>query len=107
MRLRDVTFDAWLRSHGDKDPEERWLRELYPWPVLAQVDCDKQKVGQIQKISYDDVDYNVTLQSRHLQPTYRHRLRVADIFERANEIDPAKFTCMDSPRRGPHSTARG
>ena len=45
MRLRDVTFAAWLRSHGEKDPEERWLRELYPWPVLAQVDCDAKNVG--------------------------------------------------------------
>jgi hypothetical protein len=45
VRLRDVTFVNWLRSHGEKNPEERWLRELYPWPVLAQVDCDGKRVG--------------------------------------------------------------
>jgi hypothetical protein len=80
MRLRDVTFDAWLRSHADKKKhKERWLRELYPWPVLAQVDCDERNLGQVQRISYDGADYNVTLQSKRwqeLQRTYRYRLRV-------------------------------
>src|SRR5437868_4604202 len=63
MRLRDVNFDTWLRSHPEKDPEERWLRELYPWPVLAQVDCDVKNVGRAQRIAYDDVIYDVTLVS--------------------------------------------
>jgi hypothetical protein len=78
VRLRDVTFDTWLRSHGKKDPKERWLRELYPWPVLAQVDCDERNVGQLQRISYDGADYDVTLKSVQWQErgTYRYRLRI-------------------------------
>jgi hypothetical protein len=82
MRLRDVTFDAWLRSHGNKKPKERWLRELYPWPVLAQVDCDERNLGQAQRISYDGAVYNVTLQSKRWQETqgtYRYRLRVESV----------------------------
>ena len=77
--LRNVTFAAWLRSHGKKDPEERWLRELYPWPVLAQVDCDAKNVGQTQRISYDGADYDVTLSSVRWQPqhgTFKYRLLV-------------------------------
>jgi hypothetical protein len=79
VRLRNVTFDTWLRSHGHKRPEERWLRELYPWPVLAQIDCDPKNKGQIQHISYDGVEYDVALTSVEWQPrqgTFRYRLRV-------------------------------
>lgn len=80
MRLRDVTFDAWLRSHGEKDPEERWLRGLYPWPALAQVDCDAERIGRVQRIGYDGATYEVTLVSVRWQPqhgTFRYRLSVA------------------------------
>ncbi len=79
MRLRDVTFDRWLRSHGEKAAEERWLRELYPWPVLAQVDCDAKNVGRAQRIAYDGAHYDVTLVSARWQPprgTFKYRLRV-------------------------------
>src|SRR4051812_4489113 len=79
MRLRDVTFDAWLRSHPDKAPKERWLRELYPWPVLAQADCDASRLLQIQQVAYDGINYEVTLLSARWQPqrgTFRFRLRV-------------------------------
>ena len=79
MRLRNLTFDTWLRSHNNKNPEERWLRELYPWPVLAQVDCDKNNVGQTQTIAHDGVDYDVTLASVRWQQqhgTFRYRVKV-------------------------------
>ena len=79
MRLRYVTFATWLRSHGEKDPDERWLRELYPWPVLAQVDCDAKSVGRTQRIAYDGADYEVTLVSVRWQPqlgTFKYRLLV-------------------------------
>lgn len=78
MRLRNLTFDTWLRSHGYKRPEERWLRELYPWPVLAQIDCDQKKVGETQHILYDGVEYDVTLTSaqRQARGTVRYLLRV-------------------------------
>jgi hypothetical protein len=79
LRLRNVTFATWLRSHDKKAPEERWLRELYPWPVLAQVDCDEAQVGRPQRIAYDGVEYDVTLKSIRWQPkhgTYRYRLLV-------------------------------
>ena len=80
VRLRNVTFDTWLRSHSGKAPEERWLRELYPWPVLAQVDCDAKNVGRTQRIAYDGASYDVTLKSVRWQPpphgTFRYRLLV-------------------------------
>ena len=79
MILKNVNFANWLRSHPQKGPEERWLRELYPWPVLAQVECDPIQVGITQQISYDDVDYEVTLKSAKWQPThetFRYRLLV-------------------------------
>ena len=38
MKLRDVTFERWMAGHPDKPPDERWLRELYPWPVIAEID---------------------------------------------------------------------
>ena len=77
MRLRNVTFAKWLCSHGQKDAHERWLRELYPWPVLAQVECDAAQVDQPQRIVYDGVEFEVTLKSIRFQPkhgTYRYRL---------------------------------
>ena len=40
--------DSWLRSHGQKAPEERWLRELYPWPVWLRWGCDPQNIGRTQ-----------------------------------------------------------
>ena len=80
MRLKNVTFDAWLKNHGKKAPEERWLRELYPWPVLAQVDCDEKNIERKQFIIYDEVHYEVTLKSVRWQPlphsTFRYRLLV-------------------------------
>lgn len=79
MHLQNVTFNAWLRGHGEKAPAERWLRELYPWPVLAKVDCDAQHVGRVQRIAYDGALYEVTLQSVQWQPqhgTFRYRLLV-------------------------------
>ena len=79
MRLQNVAFDTWLRGHGSKATKERWLRELYPWPVLAQVDCDANSIGRVQKITYDGVHYGVILervdwQSSH--ETFKYRLRV-------------------------------
>ena len=79
MRLRDVTFATWLASHRDKPREERWLRELYPWPVLAQVDCDAARIGRLQAITYDGVAYQATLTKVEWQPareTFRYRVRV-------------------------------
>ena len=79
MQLRNVTFNTWLQTHGEKSPRERWLRELYPWPVLAQVECDSDYVNRTQRIYYDDILYEVTLKSVWWQPnhgTFRYRLRV-------------------------------
>lgn len=79
MRLKNVTFSKWLGSHLDKEADEKWLRELYPWPVLARVDCDKQHIDQAQHIEYAGVQYSVTLKSIHWQPdhgTYKYRLFV-------------------------------
>jgi len=79
LRLRNVTFENWLRSHGSKTARERWLRELYPWPVLAQVDCDAAQIGRPQRIAYDGAQYEVTLKGVRFQPdrgTYKFRLFV-------------------------------
>jgi hypothetical protein len=79
MKLRNVTFANWLASHGAKDAEERWLRELYPWPVLAQVEYDESHRGRPQAIIHDEVEYTVTLLSVRWQPargTFRYRVRV-------------------------------
>ena len=76
MRLRNVTFENWLSSHREKDPEERWLRELYPWPVIARVACCENLIDQVQRITWDGVDYEVTLKWVRWQPnhgTFKHR----------------------------------
>lgn len=79
MRLRRVSFDNWLRSHTHKEREERWLRELYPWPVLAQVHCDQEHLGVPQSIRHDGAAYEVTLRRIEWQcshQTYRYRMFV-------------------------------
>lgn len=79
MKLRGVTFENWLRGHPEKAPRERWLRELYPWPVLARVDCDEAFVDTPQRITHDGVDYIATLLSIRWQAdkgTHRYRVRV-------------------------------
>ena len=79
MPLKNVTFANWLRSHGHKDPKERWLRELYPWPVLARAECHEQYVDQVQRIIYDGVEYTVTLKWIRWQPqhgTFKYRLLI-------------------------------
>ncbi len=116
MRLRDVTFDRWLRSHGEKAAEERWLRELYPWPVLAQVDCDAKNIGRAQRIAYDGAHYDVTLVSVQWQPqhgTSKYRLRVesdglgwhsrsfSDEFDMCGTPDGAFVTLFHTKREEP------
>jgi hypothetical protein len=79
MRLRNVTFSSWLHSHGEKAVKVRWLRELYPWPVLAQVDCDPKNRGRAQRITYDGAEYEVTLvcvQWQEDRGTFKYRLRI-------------------------------
>jgi hypothetical protein len=79
VRVRDLTFKTWLRSHREKATKERWLRELYPWPVLAQVDYEQKYLGRSQRLSYDGTDYDVTLQWIRWQEerqTFRCRVRV-------------------------------
>src|SRR5262245_34267419 len=82
MRLRNVTFASWLRNHQHKDPEERLLREVYPWPVFANVDCNENHLGRAQRIIYDSVEYHVTLKSVRWQPrqrTFKYRLLVESV----------------------------
>jgi hypothetical protein len=79
VKLRNVSFECWLSSHSEKDVAERWLRELYPWPVLAQVDYDEGRCGATQTIIYDDVEYTARLISVRWQPahgTFRYRVRI-------------------------------
>jgi len=79
MKLQNVTFVNWMVGHPQKESEERWLRELYPWPVLAQVECDTQYIGRVQHIIYAGVEYEVTLKSIRWQPrhgTFKYRLLV-------------------------------
>lgn len=76
-----MTFANWLGSpgHSKKGVQERWLRELYPWPVLAQVECDETYVGQLQRIVYDGAEFEVTLKSIQFQQekgTFRYSLWV-------------------------------
>jgi hypothetical protein len=70
MRSMNVTFDNWVRSHAHKQPKERWLRELYPWPVLTQVGCAPNLTGQLQRFRYDGVDFKATLKSARWQPDH-------------------------------------
>lgn len=79
MRLKNVTYTTWLKSHVYKPPRERWLRELYPWPVLAQVECDESLLNEMQSCWHDDIEYRITLKDVKWQPdkgTFRYRLRV-------------------------------
>lgn len=78
-RLRGVTFENWMRSHRNKAPKERWLRELYPWPVLARVDCNATQLGKKQRIIHDGVSYHLTVKAAKWQEdrgTYRYRVLV-------------------------------
>jgi hypothetical protein len=80
MKLQDVTFERWMASHPEKPARERWLRELYPWPVIAEVDYAEGLVGSHQHIRHDGVDYEVTLTDVRWQPehgTFRYAIRIA------------------------------
>jgi hypothetical protein len=79
MRLKNVSYATWLRSHLSKPPRERWLRELYPWPVIAQVDCGENLLNQLQSYWHNDVEYRVTLKGVTWQAdrgTFRYRLSI-------------------------------
>ena len=81
MRLKGVSFANWVRrpSHAAKDPEERWLRELYPWPVLAQVECGESYVDNPQLIRIDGATYEATVQSARWQSqhgTFKYRILI-------------------------------
>ncbi len=111
-----MTFAEWLRNHGYKKANERWLRELYPWPVLAQVECDAAQIGCPQRIIYDGVEFEVTLKSIRFQPnhgTYRYRLFVessglgwhsrsyADEFDMCGAPDASFVTLFHSQKEEP------
>lgn len=79
MKLCNVSFATWLSTHRHKDPQERWLRELYPWPVFAQVDCAPELIGVVQKLTHDEQEFEVTLKSIQWQEshgTFRYRMYV-------------------------------
>ncbi len=79
MQIRNISFDSWLRSHQHKKPKERWLRELYPWPVFGKIACGKSWIDVPQSIVHDGVVYVATLRSAKWQPshgTYRYRLHL-------------------------------
>lgn len=79
MKLRDVTFERWMASHPEKPARERWLRELYPWPVIAEIDYAEDLVGSHQYVRHDGVDYDVMLTDVRWQPergTFRFAIRI-------------------------------
>ena len=81
MRLKGVSFANWVRrpNHAAKDPDERWLRELYPWPVLAQVECGESHVDISQLIRHDGATFEATLQFARWQPrhgTFKYRILI-------------------------------
>ena len=79
MQLRGVTFSNWLQSHKHKNPTERWLRELYPWPVMAKIQCDEAHINSRQLIEYNGAEYIATLQWIRWQPdhgTFKYRVHV-------------------------------
>ena len=93
------------------------MRELYPWPVLAQVDCDAKNVGRTQRIAFDGAHYEVTLESAQWQPpplgTFRYRLRVesdglgwharsfSDEFDMCGTSEGAFVTLFHAKRKEP------
>jgi hypothetical protein len=82
MKLRDVTFERWIATsaHAGKPSRERWRRELYPWPVIADVDYSEDLVGIPQHIRHDGADYLVTLRGTRYQPdrgTWVYSIHVA------------------------------
>jgi hypothetical protein len=101
MRIRNVSFAAWLKSHGHKDPQERWLRELYPWPVFSQIDYDEVCLHIPQTILYDDVRYCATLRGATWQPAratwkYRFHLHSAGLGWHARSFDDEFDLCATS-----------
>ena len=74
-----MSFANWLLSHTNKAHEERWLREIYPWPVLAQIECDRAHIGVTQHVMHDGVAYEATIRSSYWQPdrgTFKHRVLI-------------------------------
>lgn len=78
MRLRNLNFARWFATHRGKPEKERWLRELYPWPVFAQVDVGVEGLLVPQVIVDDGIEYRCTLLKSELQPrgTLRHRIQL-------------------------------
>lgn len=80
MKLHDVSFDRWITGHPHKPSRDRWQRELFPWPVIAEVDYSEGMVGRHQHLWHDGVAYEVTLTRIRWQPargTFRYVVRIA------------------------------
>ena len=116
MRLKGVSFENWLRSHTHKDPEERWLRELYPWPVLAQIDCGADRVGVAQQIQHDGAEYKATIQWVRWQPahsTFKYRIlleseglgwharALSDLYDMCGTRDASFVTLFHTKKKEP------
>lgn len=116
MRLKGVSFENWLGSHTHKDPEERWLRELYPWPVFAQIECSEEHVDVVQRIEHDGARYDATIQWVRWQPsrgTFRYRVLIeseglgwhsrafSDLFDICGTDDGSFVTLFHTKKREP------
>jgi hypothetical protein len=64
LKVLKVSYANWAANHPKKAHDEKWRRELYPWPVLDQVECESKNINCTRIIVHDDVAYHVTLKSK-------------------------------------------
>jgi hypothetical protein len=72
MKLKDLTFEQWLKNHSP-DHDDKWYRELYPFNVFRLINFEDNLLNVEQKIEFNWVSYFVTITKIEMQENGRFR----------------------------------
>ncbi len=64
--IKNVSFEKWKINHPP-DHDAKLYRELYPFHVFERIDFDELIIGREQKIEFNRIYYNVTINNIELQ----------------------------------------
>lgn len=58
MILNNLNFATWCKNHDDEH-NAKWCREVYPWVVFSKIDFAQDKIGTIQTVLFNKINYNI------------------------------------------------
>ncbi|WP_141500894.1 hypothetical protein [Paenibacillus luteus] len=72
MKIENLDFQTWCRNHKETHVA-KWCREVYPWVVLRNIDFESVFLNERQIISFNHIEYEITVLSIELQSNGRYK----------------------------------